>query len=117
MTEKKTDKKTEKDTLGRGFAGLKPIHKAASIALVAAAALIAICLVTEGMGIVGGGIRTVLRGLLSWGSVVIPIALIARKDIRTLNQLLLAYVLTIFIFAHIYIINIILPSALTNIWG
>ena len=78
MTEKKTDKRTAKSTDGRGFAGLKPIHKAACIALVAGAALIAICLVTEGMGIVGDGIRAVLRGLFSWGSAIIPIALIAQ---------------------------------------
>ncbi|MBQ8415216.1 MAG: DNA translocase FtsK 4TM domain-containing protein [Clostridia bacterium] len=78
MTEKITDKDTKNKVEKTGFPELKPIHKAACIALVASAALIAICLVTDGMGVVGNGIRTILRGLFSMGSMVIPIALIAQ---------------------------------------
>ncbi len=73
-----TDNSTNKVNDKKGFDALKPIHKAACIALVSAAALIAICLVTKGMGAFGGGIRALLRGLFSWGSVIIPIALVAQ---------------------------------------
>ena len=73
-----TDKKTTKMNDQKGFSTLKPVHKAICIALVTAATLIAICLVTNGMGVFGGGIRAMLRGLFSWGSLIIPIALIAQ---------------------------------------
>ena len=74
MSDKMTDKSTDK----KGFSALKVVHKAVCIALVTAAALISVCLVTNGAGALGGGIRALLRGLFSWGSVLIPIALVAQ---------------------------------------
>lgn len=74
MTDKTNNKLNDKNS----FSGLKPVHKAACIALVATAALIAVCLVTDGMGVLGGGVRTILRGLFSWGSLIIPIAMISQ---------------------------------------
>ena len=58
------------------FSDLKGAHKAVPIILGALAVFIAICLFT-GLGSLGEGMRVVFRGLFSWGSVMIPIALIA----------------------------------------
>ena len=73
-----TDNKNSNSNFKEGFGTLKPLHKAICIALVTAAALVAVCLVTDGGGRFGGGIRSLLRGLFSWGSLIIPIALVAQ---------------------------------------
>ena len=73
-----TDNKNSNSNEKTGFGTLKPLHKAFCIALVTAAALVAVCLVTDGGGRFGGGIRSLLRGLFSWGSLIIPIALVAQ---------------------------------------
>lgn len=73
-----TDNKNSNSNTKMGFGTLKPLHKAICIALVTAAALVAVCIVTDGGGRFGGGIRSLLRGLFSWGSLIIPIALVAQ---------------------------------------
>ena len=73
-----SEKMTKKSTTKFGFKDLKVVHKATCIALVTAAVLIAVCLVSDGMGKLGGGIRSLLGGLFSYGAVIIPIAFIAQ---------------------------------------
>ena len=73
-----TENKNSNSNIKKGLGALKPLHKAICIALVTAAALVAVCLVTDGGGTFGGGIRAMLRGLFSWGSLIIPVALIAQ---------------------------------------
>ena len=58
------------------FSDLKGAHRAVPIILWALAIFIAICLFS-GLGSLGEGLRIVFRGLFSWSSVIIPIALIA----------------------------------------
>ena len=58
------------------FSDLKGIHKAVPIILISSAIFIAVCLFIE-MGTLGDGIRSLFRGLFSWGAATIPIALIA----------------------------------------
>ena len=58
------------------FSDLKGVHKAIPIILGAVAIFITICLFT-GLGTLGEGVRIVFRGLFSWSSVVIPVALLA----------------------------------------
>ena len=55
---------------------LKGVQKVVPIILVAVALFLSICLFLD-MGTLGHGMRLVLRGLFSWGSVMIPISLIA----------------------------------------
>ena len=70
MSDKKKEIKTNR------FSNLKGIHKFIPPALGTAAILIGICLISSGMGALGQAIRYVLRGMFSWGAVVIPIAMI-----------------------------------------
>ncbi len=62
----------------KSFSSLKGIHKAIPIILVAAAIFIGVCLISSGMGPVGGAIRAVLSGLFSSGAFIIPIAMIVQ---------------------------------------
>ena len=82
------DRMNDKSIGKKGFAELKVAHKAVCILMVALATFIAVCLVTDGMGALGNGIRTVLLGLLSGGATIIPIALVAQavcfaEDLKT----------------------------------
>ena len=72
------DRMNDKNIGKKAFAELKVAQKATCILMVALAAFIAVCLVTDGMGALGNGIRTVLLGLLSGGATIIPIALVAQ---------------------------------------
>ncbi|MBR5145014.1 MAG: hypothetical protein IKW53_08185 [Clostridia bacterium] len=82
------DRMNDKNIGKKAFAELKVAQKATCILMVALAAFIAVCLVTDGMGALGNGIRTVLLGLLSGGATIIPIALVAQavcyaEDLKT----------------------------------
>ena len=59
------------------FSDLKGIHKAVPIVLIAVAIYIAVCLFVD-MGPIGEGTRLILRGMFSWGAIMVPIALVAQ---------------------------------------
>ncbi len=88
------------------FSNLKGIHKAVPIILISAAVFIAICLFVE-MGTLGDGIRALLRGLFSWGGVLIPVAMIAQaiaypddiKDKKIIRRLIFSAVAVVLVSA------------------